>query len=141
MGDPSNFEVGQTVELQDGRIATVRYVGNAHFAAGDWIGVELDDISGKNDGSVQGQRYFDCEPGKGMFLRPAVATVIDQPTPRPIKKSNGVAVKSRQLVAGIGALRRQSVLDSSVHKRQSVNRGSPTPIARSTNSSLLLRVS
>ncbi|MCJ1250640.1 hypothetical protein MMC30_007868 [Trapelia coarctata] len=139
MGDLSNFEVGQTVELQDGRIATVRFVGNTHFAAGDWIGVELDDTSGKNDGSVQGQRYFDCEPGRGMFLRPATATVIDQPTPRPIKKTNGVAARSRQSVVGIGTLKRQSVLDSSVNKRQSINRGSPTPSGKSTNSSLLLR--
>lgn len=139
MGDLSNFEVGQTVELQDGRIARVRYVGDAHFAAGDWIGVELDDTSGKNDGSVQGQRYFDCEPGHGMFLRPAVATIIDQPTPRPLKRTNGT--KPRQSVVGAGAIRRQSVLDSSLNKRQSVNRGSPTPSAKSNNSSLLLRVS
>jgi len=139
MGDLSNFEVGQTVELQDGRIARLRYIGDAHFATGDWIGVELDDASGKNDGSVQGQRYFDCEPGHGMFLRPAAATVIDQPTPRPLKKTNGA--KPRQSAIGAGTIRRQSVLDSSLNKRQSVNRGSPTPSAKSTNSSLLLRVS
>ncbi len=50
MGELSDFEPGQTVELSDGRTATVRFAGNTHFAAGDWIGVELDDASGKNDG-------------------------------------------------------------------------------------------
>ena len=144
MGELSDFEVGQTVELQDGRIAVVRFIGNPHFAAGDWIGVSLEDASGKNDGSVQGQRYFDCEPGHGMFVRPGVATVVEQHTPRPLKRpvggANGGIAKSRQSVAGVGALRRQSVLDSAANKRQSISRGSPTPSSRSAASSQLLRV-
>ena len=144
MGELSDFKVGQTVELQDGRIAVVRYVGDTHFAPGDWVGVDLDDNSGKNDGSVQGQRYFDCEPGRGMFIRPGVAAVIDQPTPRPIKKTggivNGIATRPRQSISAVGALRRQSVLDTTASKRQSINRGSPTPSARSTASSRPLRV-
>ena len=144
MGELSDFKVGQTVELQDGRIAIVRYVGDAHFAAGDWVGVELDDNSGKNDGSVQGQRYFDCELGRGMFVRPGVATIIDQPTPRPTKKTdgiaNGAATRPRQSVSAVGALKRQSILDTTASKRQSINGGSPTPSSRSAASSRLVRV-
>ena len=86
MGAPDDFEVGETVQIQDGRTAIVRFVGNTHFAVGDWIGVELEDASGKNDGAVQGQRYFDCAPAHGMFIRPAAATVIAPPAPKPVKK-------------------------------------------------------
>ena len=62
----SDVAIGQTVQvLADGRLATVRYVGQPHFAAGDWVGIELGDESGKNDGSVQGERYFECDMGSG----------------------------------------------------------------------------
>lgn len=38
-----------------GRIA---YVGKTAFAAGEWVGVELEAPEGKNDGSVNGKTYF-----------------------------------------------------------------------------------
>ncbi|KAJ3639965.1 hypothetical protein Zmor_003291 [Zophobas morio] len=47
----------------------VAYIGGTEFAAGTWIGVELDAPKGKNDGSVQGVRYFSCRPKYGMFVR------------------------------------------------------------------------
>lgn len=133
MSDLSDFQIGQTVELQDGRIAKVRFVGNPHFAAGDWLGVELDDASGKNDGAVQGQRYFDCEPGYGMFVRPSVAIILDQPTPKPNGrqgKTNGVIAKDRLHNTAVGGLKRPSIVDVGAIKRQSINAGSPTPGVR-----------
>jgi dynactin 1 len=141
MGDSSGFEIGQTVELQDGRIAIVRFVGDTHFAPGDWIGVVLGDDSGKNDGSVLGHRYFECDPGHGMFVKPpAIATVLAQPTPKPIKRASGgpagASVKSRPSSGVLAGLRRQSV-DPTASKRQSFNAGSPTPGARATATKLL----
>lgn len=134
MGEISDFQVGQTVELQDGRTATVKFAGSTHFATGDWLGVELENASGKNDGAVQGQRYFHCEPSHGMFVRPSVAIVLDQPTPKQVShvqgKLNGVASKSRPQGVLLSGLRRQSVIDPGVAKRQSINAGSPTPGAR-----------
>ena len=130
MGQLSDFQIGQTVDLADGRTAIVHYVGSTQFATGDWIGVVLEDASGKNDGSVQGHRYFECEPGHGMFVKPAAAEVHDQPTPKPknvpAPRANGTTVKARQSVAPAGA-KRQSIADSSARKRQSINAGSPTP--------------
>ena len=131
MGELSEFEIGQTVEIQDGRTAIVQFVGNTDFAAGDWIGVVLNDAAGKNDGSVKGQRYFTCEPGHGMFVRPGAASICEQPTPKPKEKAppraNGAATKGRPPgIAAVG-LRRQSVLDANASKRQSINEGSPTP--------------
>ena len=146
MVESSDFEIGQTVELQDGRIATIRFLGDTHFAAGDWIGVELEDNSGKNDGAVQGQRYFDCQPGFGMFVRPpAVASIIEQPAPKITKKpsvtANGGTVKPRPSSTStvVGALRRQSVLDPTA-KRRSINAGSPTPAPKPSVASRTLRV-
>lgn len=34
-----------------------------------WIGVTLDEPMGKNDGSVKGERYFQCEKNRGIFVR------------------------------------------------------------------------
>lgn len=51
----------------------VRYVGATHFAAGVWLGIELETACGKNDGSVKGERYFECKELHGLFVRPTVA--------------------------------------------------------------------
>ncbi|GAA5828534.1 hypothetical protein JCM11251_000839 [Rhodosporidiobolus azoricus] len=55
---------------------TVRFVGQTAFAAGKWVGVELDEAGGKNDGSVAGQRYFTCEEGYGVFVRASMVQVV-----------------------------------------------------------------
>lgn len=136
MPELSDLQIGQAIGLSDGRKAIVRFLGKPHFAAGDWVGVELDDASGKNDGAVQGQRYFDCQPGHGMFVKPAAVRVEeDEPTPKPAKavngRANGAATKGRPPSMGtVGALKKQSVLDPQANKRRSVNAGSPTPTAR-----------
>ena len=146
MPELSDFRVGQTVELSDGRIATVHYIGNPHFAPGEWVGVELEDSSGKNDGTVQGQRYFDCPQGHGMFVRPSVVSILDQPTPkpggRPNGKVNGAATKERPQSLYTDSARRQSVkvgnvADRTAIKRQSINAESPTPATRRTSTTRL----
>ena len=56
----------------DGSLATVRYVGAVagQGAKKVWYGVEWDeDGRGKNDGATGGERYFECAPGKGSFLK------------------------------------------------------------------------
>lgn len=60
--------VGQIIQLGDGRRGTIRFAGPTLFAPGEWVGVELASATGKNDGSVQGERYFDCPMGHGMFF-------------------------------------------------------------------------
>ncbi|KOC61693.1 Kinesin-like protein KIF13A, partial [Habropoda laboriosa] len=47
----------------------IAYVGSTEFASGTWIGVELDAPTGKNDGAVNGHRYFTCRPKCGIFVK------------------------------------------------------------------------
>lgn len=54
------------------RIGTVEYVGPVSFNEKSkvLIGVRLMDPKGDNDGTLGGQKYFECGPKEGMFVRP-----------------------------------------------------------------------
>ncbi|KAH8601889.1 dynein associated protein-domain-containing protein [Bisporella sp. PMI_857] len=143
----AEFSNGQVVQLADGRLATIRYVGLAHFQHGTWIGVELGDYSGKNDGSVQGERYFTCEDGRGMFVRPAAVSLIEQSPPalpaqpEPPTKPAAIPLKKTtrpsSVVSTAAGRRLSSVPDVGAAKRVSMNSTSPSPVTRSRPSSML----
>eukprot|EP00930_Biecheleria_cincta_P102201 TRINITY_DN93895_c0_g1_i1.p1 TRINITY_DN93895_c0_g1~~TRINITY_DN93895_c0_g1_i1.p1 ORF type:complete len:329 (+),score=90.36 TRINITY_DN93895_c0_g1_i1:94-987(+) len=67
---PDDITVGCRVQVLGKLMGTVRFAGPTQFAAGQWVGVELDNAEGKNDGTVQGTRYFECKPQHGIFARP-----------------------------------------------------------------------
>jgi hypothetical protein len=131
---------GSVISLTDGRQATVRFLGATHFAPGEWVGVELNEATGKNDGSVQGQRYFDCDPGYGMFVRStAIASVIQQPARESKQTARPGTGPAGPRSAG---LKRQSGLPATGIKRQNTGLAStPTPAQRvgAPRSSLVCR--
>ena len=63
------------------RRGTIRFVGPIPSLPGiqdaPWVGVELDEPTGRNDGSVSGERHFTCENNKGVFVRPEKVGVGD----------------------------------------------------------------
>ncbi|XP_027044941.1 kinesin-like protein KIF13B [Pocillopora damicornis] len=72
-----DLKKGQVICIGDKKTGRIRYIGPTEFAPGVWIGVELDTPSGKNDGSVSGQRYFACKPRYGSFVKPEKVFPID----------------------------------------------------------------
>ncbi|KAK3872409.1 hypothetical protein Pcinc_022509 [Petrolisthes cinctipes] len=70
--------VGQRVEvIGKDSLGTVAFVGSTHFSQGKWIGVVLDERKGKNNGTVQGKCYFQCEDGCGLFVRQSQLVLLD----------------------------------------------------------------
>ncbi|XP_062582582.1 CAP-Gly domain-containing linker protein 1-like isoform X12 [Saccostrea cucullata] len=64
-----DFIIGDRVWVSGTKPGHIAYIGETQFATGEWAGVVLDNPEGKNDGSVQGVRYFQCEPKRGVFSR------------------------------------------------------------------------
>lgn len=145
----ADLSPGYVVSLTDGRRATVRFAGATHFAAGDWVGIELDEPTGKNDGAVQGERYFDCEPGFGMFVRPsAVASILEQPArvSKPAGKAPGAVPPGTRgraqsgIVSGSTGLKKNSSLSAANTKRHSASSASPSPAPKTAASRLSMKV-
>ena len=67
--DPDDFIIGDRVWVNGTKPGYIQFIGETKFAAGDWAGIVLDEPIGKNDGSVSGVRYFQCEPRRGVFAR------------------------------------------------------------------------
>ena len=80
------------------QLGSVRYLGAAQFQGGWWVGVRLDAPLGRNNGSVNGVRYFVCEEGHGLFVRPSSVDSVDAP-PRIWEEWEDVLVRAAQLPA------------------------------------------
>ncbi|WOO77325.1 Dynactin, isoform [Vanrija pseudolonga] len=92
------ISLGTRVQVTAG-IGTVRWTGtNPAFATGNWVGIELDGKTGKNNGSVQGESYFECEPGYGVFVRKSTVKLAEPaaaaPTPKTPRPSSTTKLTS-----------------------------------------------
>ncbi|KAI9845840.1 MAG: hypothetical protein M1837_004521 [Sclerophora amabilis] len=71
-GPEGEIEVGDSVDVPGGMHGTVKFIGKVKEKAGVFAGVELSRefaARGKNDGDVEGTRYFSTTiPNSGIFL-------------------------------------------------------------------------
>ncbi|XP_063702581.1 kinesin-like protein KIF13B isoform X3 [Culicoides brevitarsis] len=68
---PEWCTIGESVLIRPvNHSGVISFIGETHFQAGLWVGVELDLPMGKNDGTVQNIQYFSCKPKHGIFVRP-----------------------------------------------------------------------
>uniref|UniRef100_A0A1A7YW79 CAP-Gly domain-containing protein n=1 Tax=Iconisemion striatum TaxID=60296 RepID=A0A1A7YW79_9TELE len=81
----TDYQIGDRVWVNGNKPGYVQFVGGTQFAPGQWAGIVLDEPIGKNDGSVAGVRYFQCEDGRGIFTRPSKLSR----TALPEKETNG----------------------------------------------------
>lgn len=76
-----NLTVGKRCEVfPGGRRGEIKYVGLAvELGNAIWVGVALDEPLGKNDGSVNGKRYFTCPSKFGVMVKQENVQIGDYP--------------------------------------------------------------
>jgi dynactin complex subunit len=67
----NNKQNNVRIVLEDGRSGVIRFLGPTKFKEGIWAGIELDSPFGRNDGKINGFRYFYCPPNHGVFVHPS----------------------------------------------------------------------
>jgi len=73
--------VGARCQIMPGkRRGVVRFVGDAEqLKAGPWVGVQLDEPLGSNNGTIKGLSFFECGENFGAFCRGKNVVVGDFP--------------------------------------------------------------
>ncbi|XP_036370729.1 CAP-Gly domain-containing linker protein 1 isoform X2 [Octopus sinensis] len=88
-----DFIIGDRVWVSGNKPGVIAFLGETSFAPGEWAGVILDEMLGKNDGSVSGVRYFQCEPKFGVFARISKLSRTPQ-TPKPEAAGSSIATSA-----------------------------------------------
>jgi len=91
-----DYALGDIIQLKknnQGR-GRVCFIGETSFAMGKWVGLELLDVPGEHDGEVKGKRYFKCEKGKGVFVKPSEIKMRGNKIPDKVAKQGEEFAKS-----------------------------------------------
>ena len=90
------LNIGDKVLVNKNRQGTLRFFGKTEFQSGLWAGVELDDCTGRNDGSVGNYRYFSCRSKFGIFCIPSKLTPVkEESSPQPKHTSSSMDTRNR----------------------------------------------
>ncbi|RCK59038.1 Dynactin, isoform [Candida viswanathii] len=91
-----SFKIGQSVRVKDD-LGVIKFVGTTSFAPGVWYGIELQQPRGKNNGSVQGVKYFDCKQDDssfyGVFVREGMLNQVNGTGEKDSFQLNQIIVK------------------------------------------------
>lgn len=83
----ARMKVGNRCEAIGGRRGEVMYIGMVKeikaSAEQVWVGIKYDDPEGKNDGSIEGKRYFTANPNCGAFVKSSLVQAGDFPEKDP----------------------------------------------------------
>eukprot|EP00842_Homolaphlyctis_polyrhiza_P006108 jgi/Hompol1/6499/HPOL_002276-RA len=66
------FRLGDRVRARSSAVnhrGVLRFIGEPQFSQGIWCGIELDEPTGKNNGTIQDVHYFDAQPNHGVFVQ------------------------------------------------------------------------
>lgn len=111
-----SFEIGQSVVVKND-IGSIKYIGTTKFAPGVWYGIELLQPKGKNNGSVQGVKYFDCKEDDngfyGIFVKGSMLNALED---NKNSKSEDVAQYNKTIEKL--KLKLKAVTDESIRHRE-----------------------
>ncbi|KAJ3430512.1 guanine nucleotide exchange factor [Anaeramoeba flamelloides] len=85
----STLKIGDKVTVFNNE-GSIKFIGQTKFSPGNWVGIELKEKVGRNDGSVQGIKYFECKPEHGIFSRPSQVKFLN---PNKQNKDNYLPLK------------------------------------------------
>ncbi|KAM8946772.1 CAP-Gly domain-containing linker protein 4 isoform 2-T2 [Pelodytes ibericus] len=97
----AGLKLGDRVLIAGQKVGILRFCGPTQFASGQWAGIEMDELDGKNDGSVGGIQYFKCPPKHGIFAPLSKICKAAEPIKTSIKNSSirpSVSLKSPKMV-------------------------------------------
>ncbi|KAL7998951.1 putative CAP Gly-rich domain-containing protein [Plasmopara halstedii] len=129
------LEVGARVAFGAGRTGIVRFVGETDFASGEWVGIELDQPEGKNNGELNGRVYFTCAPDHGLFVKKSMVRTLLSSASSAVKTPSIQRLSSaNSVLSGTGSL--SSSPSVSTVSRLSAPRTRSSVIAPSSRSSI-----
>eukprot|EP01063_Lacrimia_lanifica_P018719 TRINITY_DN2562_c0_g1_i1.p1 TRINITY_DN2562_c0_g1~~TRINITY_DN2562_c0_g1_i1.p1 ORF type:complete len:1256 (+),score=483.45 TRINITY_DN2562_c0_g1_i1:61-3828(+) len=103
-GDQTPVESGCRVQADTAggrKVGVARFVGTTYFAPGNWVGIELDGAEGKNDGSVQDRRYFQCPPKHGIFVKLEQCKALSRAPPPQTPRDRRAVEEGRPVAAPV----------------------------------------
>ncbi|VUZ55726.1 unnamed protein product [Hymenolepis diminuta] len=127
----------QVIVTGKGIEGTVAFIGTTQFSAGKWVGLILNEPVGKNNGTVQGKRYFTCEENYGLFVRPTQLALLGPGGPISIMNTSissaaSESSSSRMSASRAAGLRKPTQISSEADMKRNLSVGG----SRSKDSSL-----